>query len=156
MLSVEEFTSGALSDAKPLALMLSRTTPDQLILVGGTDEKRAAVFVGKQHRFAYFTYDVNHRYSGLIIKHITIELDECAIFDPNAHDGPLGSLVRQHTALSIYATTDPNSGRLHYVPLIEGLEPVSQDYQVGFLRWQIVIGSGAQKRILQTIDVRPS
>jgi hypothetical protein len=156
MLSVEEFTSGALSDAKPLALMLSRTTRDQLILVGGTDEKRAAVFVGKQHRFVYFTYDVNHHYSGLIIKHIAIELDECATFDPNAHDGTLGSLVRQGTTLSIYATTDPNSGHLHHVPLIENLEAISERCRVGFLRWQIVIGSGAQKRILQTIDVRPS
>ncbi len=158
MLAVEEFTCGSLNDAEPLALVLPRTKHEEPILVGGTGQKRVAVFIGEKHSFHSFGYDVggNDHWSGLIIKGVAIEVDESTVFDPNLGGSPLGALVRQDTRLFVRAITDGHFDRGHTVTsLIEGLETVQARHPAAFLRWQIVIGKGIEKRVLRTIDVRP-
>lgn len=155
MLSVEEFASGTLSDAEPLALMFLRTAHNHSILVGRKGQKRNAVFIGGDHNFHYFEYDTNDIWSGLIVKRVLIEVDESTFFDASYTGGPLGHLVRQGTSLCVCAVRDRDFGRVHVVPLMEDLESMPDHHRAGFLRWQIVIGTGAQKRVLRTIDVRP-
>jgi hypothetical protein len=155
MLSIEEFTCGSLGDAQPLALMLPRTQHEEAILVGHAGQRRVAMFLGSSHRFQCFEYDTNEHWAGLIIKGVAIEVDETAVFDPNYGGSPLGSLVRQDTRLCICASEERSIGRGHAtISLMDNLERAPERHRAGFLRWQIVIGRGIEKRVLQVIDVR--
>jgi hypothetical protein len=155
MLSVGEFTSGSLSDAHPLALMLPRSQYEEPILVGGDASKRRAVFLGDRHRFQTFQYDRNDNFTGLIVKDVAIELDEETAFDPEIEGTRLGSLVRQGTSLCICASDERSFGRGHTTfPVVDGFAPMPERHRVGFLRWQVVIGQGIEKRVLRIVDVR--
>ncbi|WAX95746.1 hypothetical protein N7E70_002355 [Aminobacter sp. NyZ550] len=154
MLSVGEFTSGTLSDAHSLALVLPRRKYEEPFLIGRSGDKRVAVFIGENHAFLHFTYDTSDDWSGLIINGVSIEMDETSIFDPDFDTPPLGSIIRQETQLCICAASERGFGRLPVV-LVDQLAPTRERSRVGFLRWQIVIGQDMGRRVLRTVDVSP-
>lgn len=156
MLTVAQFSVGCLNDAHPPALILPRTEREEPILVGRAGQKRAAVFLSGSYKFRSFQYDTSDRWSGLIFKGITIEMDESTVFDPDFRGAPLGSLVRQDTRLCICAMEEGKFGLDHAkISLIDGIDALPERHSAGFLKWQIVLGKGVEKRVLWAVDVTP-
>lgn len=119
-------------------------------------ERLIAIFLGGDHAFHFFTPDEDTPYAGLLIPEVSIDVDETSLFDATDETAPVGAVVRANTHLTIAAMGNARySVRAERVPLIEGLAPCEQNVRAGFHRWQIVLGSGIEKRILKTIDVTP-
>ena len=157
MLAPYEFIASPLSEAKPLSLLLPKTKHGQPFLIGAIEKKPVGVFVGDQHRFEYFECEGARNWDGLLIPGVTIEIDETSLFDPMYEDASAGALLRKDATLSVLATSSERYAfyRAFPVQLVEGLPPCHGDNHLAFRRWQIVLGSGLDKRILKTIDVTP-
>lgn len=153
MLVPEEFTVGTFSSAPAGSLILPRNKHEATAIVGLLDEARTAVFLGDRFQFHYFPTAGSHNWSGLIIPNVRIEVDESTAFDPAYGNSPLGTVVRATTQLSIYAKTERSFGRHGAVPLVSNL-PATYDGGVGFTKWQVVLGTGPERRILLKIDVQ--
>jgi hypothetical protein len=153
MLSPLEFGVGTLADAHPLSLILPRTQYEQPILIGSVDGKPTAVFIGDQHEYGSFPCENNTSWKGLLITGIAVEVDESTAFNPEVHSAPRGALVRQDSTLAIASTGERFMGQMLSVILVEDLIPTSRGTTAGFLRWQIVIGQGNEKRVLKVIDL---
>ena len=82
-----------------------------------------------------------------------IEVDETSVYDLGYNDIRLGSIVRREAALKIAATPDGWRGRTALLSVVEGLPKLSDRQNVGFTRWQIVIGTGVDKRVLKAVDM---
>ena len=154
MLSANEFTVGTVADAPTGSLVIPRSKDEASMLVGSLDGAPVAVFLGERFQFQHFPTSEGSNWSGLIIPGVSIEVDEATAFDA-AYGRMLGAAVRQADYLGIYATTDRSGGgRARVVPFATGLSKAS-DASVGFRSWQIVVGSGYEKRVLHSVQVQP-
>jgi hypothetical protein len=61
------------------------------------------------------------------------------------------ALLKRQGAIETWHDRSTISSTLH-CPVASGLPPCRENMTAGFLRWQIVIGNGDEKRILKTID----
>lgn len=143
MLAAHEFTVGTLSDAGPLSLILPRNKYEATVLIGKFKDVPAAVFLENQYAYHFFECADNTSWSGVIIPNVRVEVDETSVSD----SGPLGSLIRKSTTLSIRAKRDGGFDDGATVVLHDGLADAG-DQRAGFARWQIVIGEGVDKRVL--------
>lgn len=154
MLSTSAFTIGSIGQAKPLTLVLPRNAYEETILIGQCTTGPAALFQSGTNQFDWFESASNGSWHGLLIPDVYIEIDEKSIFDPRQLESKPGTVVRKGTQL--IAQANQNSGRsfrkLAPVVLENGLPPISEE-EVGFLRWQIVLGSGREKRVLHEISI---
>ena len=154
MLSTSAFTIGSISQATPLTLVLPRDRYEETILIGLCSNGPAALFLSGTNQFDWFESASNGNWHGLLIPEVYIEVDETSIFDPRQLESKPGTVVRKGTQL--IAQANQNSGRsfrkLAPVVLEDGLPPISEE-GAGFLRWQIVLGSGRDKRVLHEISV---
>ncbi|MER8803556.1 hypothetical protein [Mesorhizobium sp. M0998] len=153
MLAPEEFTVGTFASAPAGCLILPRNKHEATAIVGLLNEAPTAVFLGDRFQFHYFPTAGSQNWSGLIIPNVRVEVDESTAFDPAYGNSSLGTMVRAATQLSIYARTERSFGRHAAVPLVSNL-PATYDGEVGFTKWQVVLGSGPEKRILLKIDVQ--
>lgn len=153
MLAPEEFTVGTFAAAPAGSLILPRNKHEATVIVGLLDEAPTAVFLGGRFQFHYFHTAGSENWSGLIIPNVRVEVDESTAFDPGYGGSPLGAVVRAATELSVYAKTERSFGRSQTVPLMSNL-PATYDGSVGFTKWQVVLGTDPEKRILQKIDVQ--
>ncbi len=147
MLSPEEFTVGTLGDAQPLSLILPRKAYEATMLVGWRDDEPTAVILSGQYAFHYFPSVGNDNWKGLIVPKVRIEMDEASLFDPNEASGKLGDLIRLDARLAIRAKSENSYGPSAAVTLYGDLPPAGE-WRAGFSKWQVVIGEGANKRIL--------
>lgn len=155
MLSPNEFSLGTLADAKPLALMVTSSSSNETFLIGGDGEQRNAVFLDGEHRFSSFECSTATNWRGMLILGVSLEVDEKSLIDQNRSDIPLGALIREAGVLGILASVQHSHGFKHnsQVRLIDGLPSHGGDQQLAFAKWQVVIGTGIDKRPLRTIDV---
>jgi hypothetical protein len=154
MLSASEFTVGSIGQATPLTLVLPRYAHEETILIGHCSSGPAAFFLRERHQFQWFESAGNEHWHGLLIPDIRIEVDETSVFNPNHLQPKLGTVVREGTQLVAKAKASSNRffNGLESVVLEDGLPPTS-DEAAGFLRWQIVLGSGREKRVLHEVSV---
>lgn len=152
MLSPEEFTTGTFASAPAGSLILPRNEREVAAIVGLVDEAPAVVILSGQFQFQYFPTGGAENWSGLIVPNVRIEVDETTAFDPG-YGKPLGAVVRVDTSLGVYAKTERSFGRTRVVPLISNL-PAANEGGVGFTKWQVVLGAGADKHILLKIAVQ--
>ena len=154
MLSTSAFTIGSVAQATPLTLVLPHNTYEETILIGFCTSGPAALFLSGTYQFDWFESASNDSWHGLLIPKVYIEVDETSVFDPRQLASKPGTVVRKGTQL--VAQANQNSGRsfrkLAPVVLEDGLPPISEE-GAGFLRWQIVLGSGREKRVLHEISI---
>ena len=155
MLAPNEFTIGTLADAEPLALMVTSSRSNETFLIGGDGEQRNAVFLDGDHRFSSFECSTANNWRGMLISGVSLEVDEKSLVDQNRSDVPLGALIREAGVLGILASVQHSHGFKHnaQVRLVDGLPSHGGDQQLTFAKWQVVIGTGVDKRLLRTIDV---
>jgi hypothetical protein len=154
MLAPEDFTVGTIGTAVPLSLILPRNSYEEIILIGHIDGAPAAVFLTGQCRFQCFLSTGNHNYGGLVIPGVRIEVDETSLFDAHG-TSPLGVAVRTDTRLIVRGKSEDFYGSTKAITLHDNLTSAGEN-RVGFTKWQAVIGSGDQKRVLIEIDLTPT
>ena len=158
MLRPEEFAVGSFpeADADKLTLMLPRRGSEETILIAGAAGGKIAVYLG-QHKYNACPCGDSDAWKGLLIRGVSIELDEASVFDPGHEDPPLGSLVREGTGLGIIAkiVDSHHIDRAEPVVLVGGLPACRDRNSAGFRKWQIILGEDADKRVLASIDVTP-
>lgn len=153
MLSPEQFTAGTLASAKPPTLILPRSDYERTILVIPEGEGIRAVILD-DGQFSSFECTGNDHFAGMLVNDIRFEIDEAHLFDARSFP-VLGSLVRVGTELKICATPDGRFvGRHVRYTVLDGLPPCSDNENVGFPRWQIVVGESRNKQVLRSIEVQ--
>jgi hypothetical protein len=150
MLAANEFTVGTLANAEPLSLILPRTEYEETALVGHTSDGPAVVFLSGSRPFDWFPCVGNTHWKGLIIPQVRIEVGVASVFEPDSISGNIGAVIRTGTQLVIRARPIPPNGYAQIV-LEDGHSP-TQDFVAGFTTWQVVIGSGHDKRVLWNSD----
>lgn len=151
MLAAHEFTVGYLGDARPLSLILPRTTYEYAMLVGHVEGRPTAVFLSSQHRSYCLASEGNTSWKGLIVPEVRIEVDETSLFDPATLDSPFCSIIRRDTRLAIRARRERPFGDGTSVTLHDNLASAG-DLKAGFSKWQVVVGEGACRRVLWSTD----
>ena len=152
MLSANEFTVGSIGQATPLSLILPRHEHEATILIAQCPTGPAAFFIGERERFKWFEASGNHHWHGLIIPNVRIEMDESSIFDPSRIDARPGTVIRRGTQLIVQAKSVEAFRGIEPLILEDGLAQTSQEH-AGFLRWQVVIGIGEDRRVLCAVSV---
>lgn len=147
MLSASEFTTGSIGQAKPLALSLPRRASEETFLIGGTNERPVAIFLSGIHRFHAFNAADNNSWFGLLIPGVRIEVDEASVFDSrDASAG--GAVIRLENRLVVRARG--SGGEL---VMLEDALPPTLEGSVGFHHWQVVLGGGAERRVLYDVSM---
>lgn len=154
MLSTSAFTIGSIGQAAPLTLVLPRNRYEETILIGLCSNGPAALFLSGTNQFDWFESASNDSWHGLLIPKVYIEVDETSIFDPRQLESKSGTVVRKGTQLIAQANQNPGRSFRKLAPVIleDGLPPISEE-EAGFLHWQIVLGSGREKRVLYEISI---
>lgn len=155
MLSAGEFVIGTLADAVPGTLVLPRTKYESTFLVGERDGP-IAVFLDGDHQFESFPSKEAKNWKGLLIPGIELLVDHTSLFDPDDERVSLGFALRGGTYLAITAKSADRYG-FHdaiRIKLRDDLPKSPSELKAGFLRWQIVLGGGIERRVLFEIDLR--
>ncbi|EMS96063.1 hypothetical protein H009_19472 [Agrobacterium tumefaciens str. Cherry 2E-2-2] len=147
MLAAHEFTVGTFGDARPLSLILPRNKYEATVLIGQFGNAPAAFFLEGQYAFLFFESTGNTDWKGLIVPNVRIEVDETSVFDAASQNAALGSLIRKSTTLGVRAKRERGFDDGATVTLHDGLADTG-DLRAGFQHWQIVIGTGVDKRVL--------
>ena len=155
MLTPTECLAGPVSMASAMTLIMPRTSHEHLALIVESEGKKHLVALGERYLFASFECETNDDWTGLHIRGVSIELDETALFDNDGYYPPVGSMVRSDDNLSVHVSARRGgSARDTLLPILTGLPKCGARSSVCFLRWQIVVGEGDAKRVLQVVDVR--
>lgn len=153
MLTVDEFSAGDLSTAKPISLLRPTASHDREVLVAGSDDKPIAIILHDEYAYQWFQAAGSSDWTGLIIPNLRIELDETSAFDARYERPPLGAAMRKGSELAI-CTKQQNGMGMAHISLIGGLHSLG-DHKVGFTRWQLVLGEDTMKRIIRKFDLTP-
>lgn len=153
MLSANQFSVGSISKASALTLVLPRGKHEEAFLVGTSPKGTAAVFLSGTYQFRWIEATGNTHWSGLLIPNVRIEVDEISLLHTdNAHVKP-GTLLRKGAQLLIHAVdSQRHFGVSSPIVLEDGLAD-TEGQSVGFAKWQIVIGTGHEKRVLYSVEI---
>lgn len=156
MLTPSECFAGPISAAKDMTLVQPRTRHEHRCLIVASDGEPFAVCLddlAQRGRFRAFQCKENDAWKGLHIPGVRIELDESSLFDAERHDTPLGSMVRSDDRLAIQVLLDGRfDSSSRSLTILDGLPPCAPHLSACFLKWQIVIGNGDDKRVLLEVD----
>ena len=159
MLNPAEFFVAPVSAAKEMTLVLPRTEYEHRCLIVAGDEKPIAICLDELHqlgRFLAFECGENESWKGLHIPGVRIELDESSLHDAEGRWAPRGSMVRVEDKLSLWVEFEGNhQTRSRTVAIYGKLHPCAPHMSACFLKWQIVLGEGEEKRVLATVDATP-
>lgn len=157
MISTSEFTVGSASSCAPLSLILPRHASEEALLIdtSNTGNSAALVLNGSQQFTWHQAVDEGNAH-GLIFAGVRIEIDETSVFSlEDSHSKP-GDLVRKETVLLVRAKG--KLGAVDFIVLESDLTSTGT-LSAGFRKWQIVLGSGHEKRVLwqigQGLDAPP-
>lgn len=83
-------------------------------------------------------------------------VDRANLFSPDDERVPLGSVVRGGTYLAITAKSGDRRGFQDAIRinLRDDLPKSPSNLTAGFLHWQLVLGSGQERRVLFEMDLR--
>jgi len=92
----------------------------------------------------------------LHVPDVQIELDENALTDSDGYQTPIGSLRRIDDRLELHVNLEGQYRTYgKHITVLTGLPMCAQRNSACFLKWQIVIGEGDEKRVLYHVDVSP-
>lgn len=155
MLAAGEFVVGTLADAVPGTLVLPRSKYESTFLIGERDGP-IAMFLDGGHQFASFPSKDANNWKGVLIPGIELLVDQTSLFNPDEERVPLGLAVRGGTYLAITAKSADQYGFREpiRISLRDDLPKSSSEVKAGFLHWQLVLGSGQERRVLFEMDLR--
>ncbi|KGK57290.1 hypothetical protein NC00_13425 [Xanthomonas cannabis pv. phaseoli] len=147
MISTGEFTVGSASSCAPLSLILPRHNSEEALLVGTSKTgKNAVLILSGSHQFSWFEAEAADRWVGLVFSGVHIEIDETSVFSSEYLRAQPGNLVREGT--SLFARAKAHAfGDFDVIVLESELSPMG-DLSARFTKWQVVLGSGSEKRVL--------
>lgn len=156
MLDAHEFTVGTLAEAAPGTLVLPRTQYEATFLVGQRGDQAMAMFLDGDHIFGSFPSGESENWRGLLIPGVELLVDPASLFDPDEGRVPLGSIVRGGTYLAMVAKSGDRFGFRDSIRinLLDDLPASPSELKAGFLHWQLVLGTDAQRRMLFEMDLR--
>lgn len=155
MLEPHECFAGTLMDAKPGTLVLPRTKYESHFLVGSYGENIFAVFLEGEHKFHSMNCEDRDNWKGLLIPNVRVSVDLSSVVDPGRTDQRPGMLVRLLDKMSIWSFgANRFSHQMSRIDLVGSLPPCGSEMQAGFLHWQVVLGRGAEQRVLFDVDLR--
>lgn len=157
MLKPAECFVASLGKAEPMSFVIPTASFAHRALVFEADDRKLALFVDGPEDFRFHFLLCEDRWSGLHIPGVSIELDPASIFDTNGQWAPLGSLTRHGENLVVQSRfLDGRAGPFGTsLEMMTGL-PVGETHSKAcFLRWQIVLGEGDEKRVLHTVNASP-
>lgn len=146
MLALSEFAIRALSEAAPLALHLS-VDGDAPMLVVAAEEGPLAIFLSGNYAFHVTHCAGRDDWYGVQLLGVQLEIDETSV---RPHRGPPGALGRTGSKL-VMRTLLEKPRRMTTTTVVDSLDEASTE--VHFLKWQITLGSGPDKRVLLTVEV---
>lgn len=155
MLAAGEFAVGTLAEAVPGTLVLPRTRYESTFLVGERGGP-AAMFLDGDHQFSSFPSAQAENWRGLLIPGVKLIVDHDSLFDPDDERAPLGCAVRGGSYLAVTAKSGDRYGFRDAIRinLQDDLPESPSALKAGFLHWQLVLGSGLERRVLFEIDLR--
>ena len=112
------------------------------------DGESVAVFLSGQYAFYFVKTAGGYDWSGLVVPNVRIEMDESSLFDPDRNNAPPGSVIRTGNRLVIKAMADGAFGHTTLITLQDELAPTGDRLRAAFTSWQVVIGTGVEKRVL--------
>ncbi|HGM6729852.1 TPA: hypothetical protein ACKQBZ_000909 [Stenotrophomonas maltophilia] len=147
MISTNDFSVGSASSCTHLSLILPRHDSETAMLIGTSPAGKIAAFIlTGSHQFAWFEAEGANRWTGLVFAGVRIEVDETSVFSAEYSRAVPGNLVREGTTLAVRAKAQSFGGSDSVV--LESNLPSTGDLSTGFSKWQIVLGSGSEKRVL--------
>lgn len=150
MISTSEFTVGSASSCAALSLILPRHDSDQALLIGTSKLGKTAVLIlTGSHQFTWFEADGADGWVGLVFPGVRIEIDETSVFSADYSRALPGNLVREGTSLYVRAKAYGFGG--FDAIIVESDLPTTGDLSAGFAKWQVVLGSGHEKRVLSQV-----
>lgn len=152
MLTTSDFSAGSLSTAKPLSMLLPRVTHEQCALIAGPQSDPVAVALDSSGAFRHFKCLTNTSWEGLIVSGLRVEVDEGSVFNPAYEHAKPGSVIRRAGELVLRVASNTFEDRNFFVALESDLPALLDGAEVGFRRWQLVLGTGIEKRVLRVID----
>lgn len=159
MLDPAECFAAPISAARQMTLVLPRTKYEHQCLIVMNAENPFAICLDDSelpHRFMAFECEANDAWRGLHIPGVRIELDETSLFEGANSFAPAGSVQRLEDKLSIRVNwSERFFNRNRSLTILDGLPACAPHQSACFLKWQIVLGEGQNKRVLATIDATP-
>jgi len=152
MISIAQAFAGSLQDAPPMSFFVATSVGELEMLVIGTPDNRSAVVLAGEDPFVAYRHDL-YDWAGLIIRDVAIELDQTCVFDSRTGQAPAGCFILEGDKPKIRLLG--NHGMLYTAPINEAEQPQQGYVGVAFPRWQITLGQGEQRQVLNSIDVRP-
>ncbi|HGM5940387.1 hypothetical protein [Stenotrophomonas maltophilia] len=150
MISTGELTVGSASSCALLSLILPRHNSEDALLLGMSKTgKKAVLILTGGHQFTWFEAEGADRWVGLVFSDVHIEIDETSVFSADYSRALPGNLAREGTTLFARAKAHA-LGASDAIILESELAP-AHDLSAGFTRWQIVSGSGSEKRVLYRV-----
>ncbi|QSQ54332.1 hypothetical protein ISN36_09210 [Xanthomonas translucens pv. undulosa] len=154
MISTSEFTVGSASSCALLSLILPRHDSEEALLIGTSKMgKNAVLILTGSHQFTWFEAVGADRWVGLVFPGVRIEIDETSVFSADYSRSLPGNLVREGTSLLARAKAHAFGGFDGI--FLETDLPSTGNLSAGFAKWQVVLGSGHEKRVLWQIGQGP-
>lgn len=136
----------ALSEATPLTLHLS-VDGDAPMLVIAAENGPLAIFLSGNYAFHVMSCAGRDDWYGMQLHGVQLEIDEASL---RPHRGPPGALGRMGSKL-VMKTLLEKPRQMRTTTILDSLDEASTE--VHFLKWQITLGNGPDKRVLQTVEV---
>lgn len=156
MIDPSECFAAPVAGAKSMTLVLPRTAYEYRSLIATPSETPVLICLDDYPRlgpFLAFECQQNESWKGLHIPGVRIELDESSLFDGEGYHAPRGAMLRIDDKLALSARFEGQVPAIGGGAIIaDGLPPCAPYQSACFLRWQIVLGEGKQKRVLAMID----
>lgn len=159
MIDPSECFAAPISAAQEMTLVLPRGDYEHRCLIVMSEGKPVVVCLDELHqlgRFFAFECDGQNSWNGLHIPGVRIELDEASLSEAQGHFIPRGTMERSEDKLSLRVQFER---RFHSsassITILDGLRTCAAYQSACFLKWQIVLGVGEEKRVLATVDATP-
>lgn len=151
MLAASEFSIGFIGSAEALTLVLPVEKYDQAFLIVPAADGPIAIFLSGEHQFLAFPSSANESYKGVLVPLVSIEMDITSINVSSFHCP--GAMVRRRDGLFMAARFD-RMQEAKLFAISSDLAVCSRDLAADFMRWQVTLGTGRDRRKLWTVDLR--
>jgi hypothetical protein len=160
MIDPSECFVAPISAAKEMTLILPRSQYEYRCLIAMSGDKPISICLDEVHqlgRFLAFECTEKESWKGIHVPGVRIELDEASIHDAEGYQAPKGSMIRFEDKLALRVRFEANYQTHGITVIICDNLPLCAPYMSAcFLKWQIVLGEGEEKRVLAKVDATPA
>jgi len=133
-------------------MLLPRVSHEQCALVAGTQADPVAVSLDSGSAYRHFKCLNNTSWEGLIVSGVRVEVDGGSVFSPAFEHAKPGAVIRRASELVLRVAPASFEDRNFFVALESDLPALLNGAEVGFRRWQLVLGKGTEKRVIRVFD----